>query len=84
MKINEVLKKQIIYRSQHRGTKEMDLIIGNFVMRYIDDLNFNDLKDLEHFLQIEDEILYECYFKKEKYNRMPINKITKLYKNFKL
>ena len=84
MKNNEVLKKQIIYRSQHRGTKEMDLIIGNFVMRYIDDLNFNDLKDLEHFLQIEDEILHECYFKKEKYNRMPINKITKLYKNFKL
>ena len=57
MKNNVVLKKEIIYRSQHRGTKEMDLIIGNFVMRYIDDLNFNDLKDLEHFLQIEDEIL---------------------------
>ena len=30
---NEILKKQIIYRSTHRGTKEMDLLLGNFVKK---------------------------------------------------
>ena len=32
----EVLKKQIIYRSTHRGSKEMDILLGNFVKKYID------------------------------------------------
>ena len=35
----EILKKQIIYRSSHRGTKEMDLLLGNFVTQNIDSLN---------------------------------------------
>ena len=31
---NELLKKKIIFRSTHRGSKEMDLLIGNFVKKY--------------------------------------------------
>ena len=57
----EILKKQILYRSAHRGTKEMDLLLGNFVKKYIDELNDKDLKDLESLLHIEDEILYKWY-----------------------
>ena len=81
---NETLKKKILYRSKHRGTKEMDLILGNFVMKYIDDLNERDLNNLEHFILTEDEILYQCYFKKDYQSDMPLNKITRLFKNFKL
>ena len=54
----ENLKKQIIYRSTHRGSKEMDLLLGNFVKNNIDALNDIELKYLEEFLLIEDEILY--------------------------
>ena len=36
----EILKKQIIYRSMHRGFKEMDLLLGNFVKKYIDISSF--------------------------------------------
>ena len=39
MPIKEILKKQIIYRSMHRGTKEMDLLLGNFVKKHINELN---------------------------------------------
>ena len=35
MTTNEILKRQILYRSTHRGTKEMDLILGDFVKRYV-------------------------------------------------
>ena len=35
----EILKKQIIYRSTHRGFKEMDLLLGNFVKKYINKFN---------------------------------------------
>ena len=40
----EILKKQIIYRSTHRGTKEMDLLLGNFVKKYINNLMRKNLK----------------------------------------
>ena len=39
MKNKEFLKKKIIYRSTHRGDKEMDLLFGNFVRKYIDKFN---------------------------------------------
>ena len=35
MKINQNIKKQIVYRSTHRGFKEMDLLLGKFVKKYI-------------------------------------------------
>ena len=50
----EILKRQILYRSTHRGTKEMDLILGNFVKKNIGKLNETDLIDLRNFLEIED------------------------------
>ena len=57
----EILKKKIIYRSIHRGTKEMDLLLGNFVKRYINELNNSELKDLEKLLSYEDEAIYKWY-----------------------
>ena len=35
----EQLKKKIIYRSNYRGTKEMDKLLGAFVKKYIDVLD---------------------------------------------
>ena len=80
----EILKKQIIYRSMHRGTKEMDLLLGNFVKKYVDEFNFNELKDLEKLLFIEDEILYKWYIKKNSDKLIPKTKVSIMLKNFKL
>ena len=41
----EILKRQIIYRSKHRGTKEMDLILGSFVEKHIDKLSETELEE---------------------------------------
>ena len=41
------LKKRILYRSVHRGTKEMDLLLGNFVKKYLNSLSENELCELE-------------------------------------
>ena len=80
----EILKKQIIYRSMHRGTKEMDLLLGNFVKKYIDELNVAELKDLTKLLFIEDEVIYKWYFEKNSDKLIPITKVTIMLKNFKL
>jgi len=80
----EILKKQIIYRSMHRGTKEMDLILGNFVKKYINEFNITELKDLEKLLFNEDEIIYKWYIEKYSNNTIPKTKISIMLKNFKL
>ena len=59
------LKKKILYRAEHRGTKEMDLLLSNFVKKYIEEFNYKDLVDLEKILFIEDEILHMWYFDKK-------------------
>jgi len=80
----EILKKQIIYRSKHRGTKEMDILLGNFVKRYINEFNNNELKDLEKFLSIEDGAIYDWYCKKNSNYSIPNTKVSLMFKNFKL
>ena len=55
------LKKKIIYRSNYRGTKEMDKLLTAFTKKYINQLNENDLIDLEKLLNIDDTNLYNYY-----------------------
>ena len=80
----EILKKQIIYRSMHRGTKEMDLLLGNFVKKHIDEFSDTELKDLEKLLFVEDEIIYKWYFENDLDNPIPNTKVSTMLKNFKL
>ena len=49
------LINKIKYRSQYRGTKEMDLYVGSFVDIIIDDLNLNELENLNTLVNLNDE-----------------------------
>ena len=57
----ENLKKRLIYRSQYRGTKEMDKLVGSFVNTYINNFSSKKLNELEKFLTIDDDNLYKFY-----------------------
>ena len=76
------LKKKIIYRSNYRGTKEMDNLLGAFTKKYINNLNENDLLDLEKLLNIDDTNLYNFYNGFKTDIEFENNKINLLYKNF--
>ena len=77
----ENLKKRLIYRSQYRGTREMDKLIGSFVKSNIDNFNLKQLQELERFLSIDDDTLYKFYTNQIK-NLKNINKeLTSLYKS---
>jgi antitoxin CptB len=80
----EILKKQIIYRSIHRGTKEMDLLLGEFVKKNINSFNLNELKELEYLVDTEDTILEKWYFNKITTKQITVNKVSKLLKIFKI
>ena len=77
------LKKKIIYRSNYRGTKEMDKLLGKFVNKYINDLQEKDLIDLDKFLNIDDANLYNFYNGFKTDFEIKKNNISLLFKNFK-
>tara|TARA_B100001996_G_C18391830_1_gene489483 strand:- start:36 stop:305 length:270 start_codon:yes stop_codon:yes gene_type:complete len=77
------LKKKIIYRSNYRGTREMDKLLGAFTNKYINELNEHDLIDLEKLLDIDDNNLYNFYNNLESDFKIKENIVTSLFKNFK-
>jgi antitoxin CptB len=78
----EQLKKKIIYRSNYRGTKEMDKLLGAFTYEYINKLNIQELTELEKLLDIDDNNLYNFYNGLNTEIRFKNNKVNKLFKNF--
>ena len=79
----EQIKKKIIYRSNYRGTKEMDKLLGAFTNKYLDNLNYEDLNELIKLLEIDDNNLYNFYNGLETNIEFEDNKINSLFKNFK-
>ena len=79
----DLLKKKIIYRSNYRGTKEMDKLLGSFTKKYIEILNLKDLTDFEKLLDIDDTNLYNYYNGLECDFDFKKNYINSLFKNFK-
>ena len=77
------LRKKIIYRSNYRGTKEMDKLLGSFTKTYINELNKDDLVKLEKLLDIDDSNLYNFLNGLKTDVFIEKNKVTDLFKNFK-
>tara|TARA_B110000014_G_scaffold256440_1_gene239540 strand:- start:48 stop:305 length:258 start_codon:yes stop_codon:yes gene_type:complete len=80
----EILKKQILYRSSHRGTKEMDLLLGTFVKKHLDSFDESELNDLKILLEIDDSILENWYFKNISNSKIKKNIVVNKLREFKL
>jgi len=81
---NKIKKKQIIYRSSHRGTMEMDLLLGRFVKKYIDTFSEKDLNNLEKILLMDDNLIQKWYSDKKLNDLIPQNLVSKKLKKFRL
>ena len=79
-----LLKKKILYRSEYRGTKEMDVLLSNFTKKYINDFGIVELKLLDDLLSLDDDSLFKWYFNKKCEIKIPNNKVSNLLKNFKI
>ena len=51
-------RKRLRYQSWHRGTREMDLILGPFIDRHLSGLSVEELDELERMLVVPDTTLY--------------------------
>jgi antitoxin CptB len=51
-------RKRLLFRCWHRGTREMDLILGRFVDSEIATLGSDELDELERLIEVPDPDLY--------------------------
>ena len=61
----KVVRKRLSIRSWRRGTKELDLILGQFSDKYLKELEISELKLYEKFLSNDDYLIYNWLFGKE-------------------
>ena len=80
----ETLKKRLLYRASYRGTKEMDILLGQFVKKYIGEFNEPYLNELENFLKFEDEVILNFYQQDIIKENIDQNKVSRIFKNFKI
>jgi antitoxin CptB len=51
-------RKRLLFRCWHRGTREMDLILGRFADKEIAALNDGELAELERLIEVPDPDFY--------------------------
>lgn len=49
-----IRRKKALYRAQHRGMREMDLLLGTFAAASLDGMSESDLEEFETMLDIQD------------------------------
>jgi antitoxin CptB len=72
-------RKQLIFRSWHRGTREMDLIMGSFADQNVHDFNEQELETYAQILQIPDPDLYDWVSGRKK---PPANQLNPVLEKF--
>jgi antitoxin CptB len=54
----DIFLKQLLYRSNNRGCKETDILLGNFAKKYLNNMTDQELQDFAIILEQDDvEIL---------------------------
>lgn len=51
------LRRRLRYRSHHRGTKELDVLLGHFADRHLDAMTRGQLVAYEALLAVEDPVM---------------------------
>ncbi len=80
----EIFKKKLLYRASYRGTKEMDILLSNFVNKLINEFDEDLLNELDNFLNFEDETISNYYYRDKVEKNIDQNKVSKIFKQFKV
>lgn len=75
-------QNKLIYRSWHRGTKELDLILGNFIENNISSMKEEEIKLYEDLLASEDPEIYNWIVKSENPPNKSLNILIKKIRSY--
>ncbi|MEK0436177.1 MAG: hypothetical protein RLZZ530_142 [Pseudomonadota bacterium] len=81
--MNNLIKK-LLYRSNHRGTKEMDLLIGGFANENLKKFTLEELNEFEILLNFTDKELSSWLVDNNSNKELENLSISKKIKNFKI
>ena len=76
------LQKKLQFKSSHRGSKEMDILLGSFVEKYIKLFNEGELHMLEAILELDDNDIYRYALDKVTIPKEIDNRVMQLLKDF--
>ncbi len=76
----DVRRRRILFRSWHRGIREMDLLMGQFADARIGDLTEAELDDYEALIEVPDRDLFRWLTDEA---RVPENYDTPVYRALK-
>ena len=54
----EIKRKRLLFRSKHRGTKEMDILLGGYYEENMRRFGEEELVEFERILELPDDDLY--------------------------
>ena len=77
-------RKRLVYRSRHRGTKELDLLVGSFAERHLGDMDAGQLDRFEALLELPEPLLYDWLTGKSQPPPEHDHDVTRLLLQFKL
>ncbi len=75
-------RKRLLFRSWHRGTREMDLLLGNFAKRNLATFSDRQLDLYEALLEYADADIYDWISRREALPAALDNDVMKLLLNY--
>lgn len=54
-------QKKILWRSRHRGTKELDILVFKLAEKYLQNMNESELDELEQVLELPEPLLQHWF-----------------------
>jgi antitoxin CptB len=61
----EMRRRRAAYRASHRGTKEMDLILGRFADAHLAGMGAEEMSEFEQFIALPDPVLTQWFSQDE-------------------
>ena len=80
----EVRRKRLRYHSWHRGTKELDLVLGQFGEKYLPTMSENDIDLFEAIINENERDIYAWFAGRERVPEQHENHIMNMILNFKI
>ena len=77
----EIHRKKLLFRAGHRGTKEMDMLLGNFANKHINLFDEVELELFNQLLDADDDLIYKCLLDKAALPDFMNNRVFQLLKD---
>lgn len=77
------IRQKIRYKCWHRGTKEMDILLGNFYDKYNNDMSILEHNEFEeNVVSMSDDDLYDIFINKKNWPPEVKNGLLKKLKKY--